>query len=66
MPLRVEPVRTKADLHRFVTLPWSIYAGDPHWVPPLIGETKKLFHPEQNPFFAFMPNRLLVMVPLIY
>jgi hypothetical protein len=51
MPLRVEPVRTSRDLHRFVTLPWKLYADDPAWVPPLIGETKKIFDPEKNPFF---------------
>jgi GNAT superfamily N-acetyltransferase len=51
MPLTVEKVQTPKDLHTFVTLPWGIYRDDPHWVPPLIGETKKLFHPEKNPFF---------------
>ena len=51
MPLRVEPVRTSRDLHRFVTLPWELYRSDPVWVPPLIGETKKIFDPGKNPFF---------------
>jgi len=31
-------------------LPWELNRGDPHWVPPLIGETKKLFDP-RHPFF---------------
>ena len=52
MPLRIEPVRTSRDLHEFVKLPWKIYAEDPVWVPPLIGETKKIFDPQKNPFFA--------------
>jgi hypothetical protein len=52
MPLRIEPVRTPKDLHAFVTYPWSIYRDDPQWVPPLIGDTKKIFSPEHNPFFA--------------
>jgi GNAT superfamily N-acetyltransferase len=52
MPLRIEPVRTPKDLHVFVTYPWSLYRDDPHWVPPMIGDTKKIFFPEHNPFFA--------------
>ena len=52
MPLRIEPVRDAKDLHAFVTFPWALYRNDPAWVPPLIGETKKLFRPDDNPFFA--------------
>jgi GNAT superfamily N-acetyltransferase len=52
MPFRIEPVRNAKDLHAFVTFPWKLYRGDPAWVPPLIGETKKIFRPESNPFFA--------------
>jgi GNAT superfamily N-acetyltransferase len=52
MAFRIEPVRNPKDLHDFVVFPWQLYGRDPHWVPPLIGETKKLFRPETNPFFA--------------
>ncbi len=47
MSLTIERVEGGAALHRFVTLPWQVYRGDPHWVPPLIGETKKMLtkHP---------------------
>lgn len=41
MSLRMERVGGRRDLHRFVTFPWQVYRNDPHWVPPLIGETKK-------------------------
>jgi len=43
MPVRVEPIdrRDKRALHQFVTFPWRVYAGDPYWVPPLIGDEKK-------------------------
>jgi GNAT superfamily N-acetyltransferase len=37
---RLDP-RDKRALHRFVTFPWKVYAGDPNWVPPLIGDEKK-------------------------
>ena len=51
MSLRVDRVASKRDLHRFVTLPWEIYRDDPAWVPPLIGDTKKLFDREHHPFY---------------
>jgi len=49
--VEVRPVRGRGDRHRFVTLPWRIYAGDPNWVPPLIGDEKKFIDPRHNPFF---------------
>lgn len=49
--VEVRPVRGRGDRHRFVTLPWRIYAGDPDWVPPLIGDEKKFIDPRHNPFF---------------
>jgi len=52
MSVRVESVADRAQLRRFVTLPWSLYADDPHWVPPLIGETMKGFDRRHNPFFG--------------
>ena len=34
--LTVDPVRTKADFDSFLKFPWSLYADDPYWVPPLL------------------------------
>ncbi len=47
MSLKVEQVNGRRDLHKFVTFPWHVYRNDPHWVPPLIGDTKKMLtrHP---------------------
>lgn len=47
MGLQIERIERhdQRALHRFVTFPWKVYAGDPHWVPPLIAdEKKKLTH----------------------
>lgn len=35
----------------FVRLPWTIYAGDPYWVPPLIMERREFIDPRQHPFY---------------
>ncbi|MDZ7295856.1 MAG: hypothetical protein ONB14_10615 [candidate division KSB1 bacterium] len=47
----VRPVASRRDLDRFVKLPWSIYRGNPYWVPPLIVDVKKLLDRKKNPFF---------------
>jgi len=46
----ITPVSDKADLKAFVDLPWSIYANDPNWVPPLKSEIYGLLTPGKNPF----------------
>lgn len=38
-------------LRRFIRVPWSIYADDPVWVPPLLIERRKHLSP-RNPYFA--------------
>lgn len=48
--IRIEPVRTARDLRRFIRLPWRIYVRDPHWVPPLVWEQKKLLDRSRHPF----------------
>src|SRR5512140_1292310 len=48
--VEIEPVDTPRRLDEFARLPWSIYRGDPNWVPPLLGDFKKLFDPAKHPF----------------
>ena len=49
--LRVWPVNSPAQLRRFIKFPWKVYADDPLWVPPLIGQQKAYFNPKKNPFY---------------
>lgn len=46
----VRPVQDRRDLRAFLRVPWPIYAGDPHWVPPLLLERAQALAPS-NPFF---------------
>ena len=32
----IVPVSTARQLRQFIDLPYSLYADDPHWVPPLL------------------------------
>lgn len=50
--LVITPIASKADRKAFVDLPWRLYAGDPHWAPPLKSEVYALITPGKNPFFG--------------
>lgn len=49
--LRLEPVESATDLKRFIRVPWTIYADDPVWVPPLMADRERELSPK-NPYFA--------------
>ena len=49
--LSVVPVSSRRQLRAFIRLPWSLYAQDPHWVPPLKLE-RRLHFSSLNPWFA--------------
>jgi GNAT superfamily N-acetyltransferase len=63
MSIEIETVASAADLDAFARLPWAIYKGDPNWVPPLLGDFKKLFDRDSHPFYqhsevqAFLARR---------
>jgi hypothetical protein len=48
--LHVIPVNDRQKMRQFIRLPWSIYADDPAWVPPLMLERKEHLSPH-NPYF---------------
>jgi GNAT superfamily N-acetyltransferase len=37
---------------QFVELPYELYAGDPHWIPPLRRDEYRRLSPRHNPFLA--------------
>jgi GNAT superfamily N-acetyltransferase len=49
--IEVVAVENKAGLKQFVELPYSLYRGDPHWVPPLRIAVKELLDREKHPFY---------------
>jgi hypothetical protein len=59
---RIEPVpRNRAGIARFLNVPYGIYRDDPHWVPPLLDDLKKVFT-EKNPFLEHSEMDLFVAV----
>lgn len=59
---QIVPVRTPAELHRFVRLPAKLYAGDRHFVPPLLIERKEALSPKKNPLFEHAEVQLFLAV----
>ena len=57
MGIIVREVSSKSDLNRFIKFPWSIYKGDPNWVPPLIVDMKTKLNPKKNPYFEHSQAR---------
>ena len=47
----VRPVASWRDRRRFQRLAWSLYAGDPNWVPPLLAQERELLGWGHHPFF---------------
>lgn len=49
-PLEIVPVRGAGERDLFLRLPWTLYAGDPNWIPPLLLERREHLSP-RNPYF---------------
>ena len=48
--LKIVKVEGRTGLNEFIRLPWSLYAEDPMWVPPLLLERRMHLSPK-NPYF---------------
>src|SRR5579871_1744601 len=53
LDVTVTPARTRAERDAFVRFPYTHYANDPNWVPPLLLERKDFLNPRKNPWFEF-------------
>ncbi len=58
--VEVTPVRHAADLKAFIDLPWTIYQGEPNWVPPLKSSVKHLLDTGRHPYWRFAEQALLL------
>lgn len=51
MSLRIVPVSSEKDMDDFIQLPFAIYEGDPHWVPPVLSHLRSFLDPKTGPFY---------------
>jgi GNAT superfamily N-acetyltransferase len=49
--LTVQPVTTRRQRKQFLNLPWTLYRGDPNWVPPLRLDQEELVGYRHHPFY---------------
>lgn len=58
----IRPVITARERAAFIKMPWTIYADDPCWVPPIIAEQKAFLSPSRGPFFRHGQAQLWLAV----
>lgn len=49
--LVVKRVTTRRQRKQFLEFPWTLYRGDPHWIPPLRANQKELVGYRRHPFY---------------
>jgi len=54
--VQIVPVEGGKSLRQFISFPWTIYADDPCWVPPLLLDRKQQLSP-RNPYFEHAQYR---------
>jgi GNAT superfamily N-acetyltransferase len=42
---------SKAEVDRFIQLPFDLYEGHPQWVPPFIVDVKTMLNPDKHPYY---------------
>jgi hypothetical protein len=57
----IVPVETARHLSEFVELPYRLYAGHPHWVPPLRRDERRRFSRQHNAFLQHADMRLWLL-----
>ncbi len=56
----IRSVESKRDLDRFIKFQWSIYDGNPVWVPPLLMDRRKILDKQRNPFYKHAEAEFLI------
>jgi GNAT superfamily N-acetyltransferase len=59
--MNIHLVEDKADLNRFIRLPYRFYQDDPVWVPPLRSEQRSQLDPRRNPLLEHCDYALFVL-----
>jgi GNAT superfamily N-acetyltransferase len=60
MTLTVRKVTTKHELKTFLEFPWTLYRGDPYWVPPLVSMQREKLDKRKNPSWRYMTGHYFI------
>jgi GNAT superfamily N-acetyltransferase len=55
-------LKVKADVMRFIQLPFDLYAGHPQWVPPFIVDVKTMLNPDKHPYYEHSDAEFFVAI----
>ena len=47
----IKEIKNKADMKKFIALPYGLYRDKTNWIAPLLISQKSLFDFEKNPFW---------------
>ncbi len=47
----IQPVKSRAELRKFIHLPATIHKEHNNWIPPIYADEWKYFDPKKNPLF---------------
>ncbi|HVO71798.1 MAG TPA: hypothetical protein VMT24_17235, partial [Aggregatilineaceae bacterium] len=59
-PLSVRKVDSKEDLETLITFPWTVYRGDPYWVPPLMSMQHHKVDKQKNASWEYMEGDFFI------
>jgi GNAT superfamily N-acetyltransferase len=51
--LTVEPADAPRQVEEYISFPFGLYRGHPHWVPPLLAERRDFLNPRKNPVYEY-------------
>ena len=57
MNITIREVQTGAQLNAFIRFPYTLYKGDPYYVPPLSFDEKATLQKDKNPAFDYCEAR---------
>jgi hypothetical protein len=60
MEYEVKTIYDRRGLRDFLRLPFRVYRGNSHWVPPIIAECRRTLDTSKNPYFADATLELFV------
>ena len=60
--MEIREVKSRAELRRFIGLPYHLYRSDPNWVPPLRREQWAQFDPKSNPMLSHCEYALFLLL----
>jgi hypothetical protein len=60
MEYEVRCVKDRHGMKDFLRLPYAVYRNNPHWVPPIEAEVRRVLNPDRNPYFIKATLDLMV------